>query len=626
MLVPRLQTTTTIKEELVRLLLGVAVSIAVLRGADASAERVRDAAKRAIVLIQKGQVTWYKKQSCTSCHNQILPAMAFRTAREHGIPVDESIAHADAAVAFRGYSNLDRIVQDTDVIDPPSMGYHLLAGEAAGVRPSLATAAQARLLAARQEPDGHWEPVDNRPPQHYSPFTDTITAALALQHFSHSSQQADTHARLARARNWLLAHTPRATEERVFQLIGAHLLECDAKTQQKMTAELKGTQQPDGGWNSRDGLLSDAYSTGQALYVLCEFGGVPITDPNWWRGIDFLLRTQAKDGSWHVVSRLRPPAPVSPPYFETGYPYGHDQFISLMGASWAVMALADALGPGKQVELPPLEEAKPTEVEDWVEKVLFGSVSDLKAMLDHGFDPNSATKSGGTTALMLAAPNFEKMKLLLDRGANVNARSKTRYSALLVTAQYPRSAEAMNLLLDHSAEVRLPKGQGAPLFNASPIMLTSISGNAEIIGRLRQKGDRLDDKMLLLGMFPVTPALEIAGLDRAKTMAALLDAGMSVNEKDPDGISLLGWAAIANRLEMARLLIQRGADVNHVDKNGMTPLLYAASIDFGDTSMIDLLLKSGARADARTKEGLTALELARKYKHTQLLASLATKH
>ena len=84
----------------------------------------------------------------------------------------------------------------------------------------------------------------------------------------------------------------------------------------------------------------------------------------------------------------------------------------------------------------------------------------------------------------------------------------------------------------------------------------------------------------------------------------------------------IAWAAIANRVEMARLLIERGADVNHVDKKGMTPLLYAASIDFGDSAMIDLLLKSGARATARTKEGLTALDLARKYKHAHLLASL----
>jgi ankyrin repeat protein len=101
----------------------------------------------------------------------------------------------------------------------------------------------------------------------------------------------------------------------------------------------------------------------------------------------------------------------------------------------------------------------------------------------------------------------------------------------------------------------------------------------------------------------------------------LLDAGAQVDETDDDGITALSWAAIANRLEMARLLVRRGADVNHVDKKRMTPLLYAASVDFRDSDMIDLLIKSGART-ARTKEGLTALGLARKYNHTHLLASL----
>jgi ankyrin repeat protein len=55
---------------------------------------------------------------------------------------------------------------------------------------------------------------------------------------------------------------------------------------------------------------------------------------------------------------------------------------------------------------------------------------------------------------------------------------------------------------------------------------------------------------------------------------------------------------------------------------GTDGALYAASIDFGDAAMVNLLLKAGARPNARTKEGLTALELARKYKYTHLLASL----
>jgi ankyrin repeat protein len=86
---------------------------------------------------------------------------------------------------------------------------------------------------------------------------------------------------------------------------------------------------------------------------------------------------------------------------------------------------------------------------------------------------------------------------------------------------------------------------------------------------------------------------------------------------------MLGRAVLNNDLDMARMLIGRGADVNHTDKFGMTPLLWAASIDFGDSGMMDLLLKSGARPEARTKDGKTALDLAREYKHANLVARLA---
>jgi ankyrin repeat protein len=312
---------------------------------------------------------------------------------------------------------------------------------------------------------------------------------------------------------------------------------------------------------------------------------------------------------------------VSPPYFETGHPYAHDQFISMMGECLSVMALSTALGPAKAS--PPLfEAATPPEIEPWAETLLFGSAVDVKRLLDGGFNPNSATRVGGVTALMLAVPDTAKMKMLIERGADADARTKNRYSALLVAAQYPNSSVTMNLLLDHGAKVRLPKGQGAPLFNASPIFLAAFSGNSAMISRLHRAGDLVDDKMNLIGMFPATPLLALATTHRTEAARALLDAGAKVDEVDDDGITVLSWAAIANRVDMARLLIERGADVNHVDKKGMTPLLYAASIDFGDSAMIDLLLKSGARTTDHTKEGLTALDLARKYNHTHLLSSL----
>jgi ankyrin repeat protein len=605
-----------------KLWLGVVCSVSALWAGDTSTARIQAAATKAVAVIQKSQQNWYTNHTCFSCHQQVFPALAFRFAREHGIPVDEPAAHADAAAAFGYFSKFERAVEYTHVIDPAlSDGYGLIAANSAGVRPSLVMAVYARLLAARQEADGRWETLDERPPQSYSPFTATAVALRAIQLYGHPKQKADIQARAERARSWLLSHQPHATEERVYQLLGSRWAGADQATLQKLAAELKATQQSDGGWNSLDGRSSDAYSTGQVLVALNEAGGIAITDHAWQRGIGYLLKTQAPDGTWHVASRLHPPAPVSPTYFETGHPYGHDQFISTAGESLAVMALATALGPAKPSPVV-LKEAEPASIEPWAETLLFGSTADVKKLLDGGFDPNAATQAGGVTALMLAAPDIEKMKLLIDRGASADARAKNRYSALLVAAQYPGSVPAMNLLLDHGAKVRLPKGQGAPLFNAFPIMLAAFSGNSEIIGRLHQEGDRVDDKMTFFGLFPTTPLLELASTHRTDSVRALLDAGAQVDEADDDGITILSWAAIANRVEMARLLIKRGADVNHVDKKGMTPLLYAASIDFGDSAMIDVLLQSGARTSARTKEGLTALDLAHKYNHTHLLASL----
>ena len=45
------------------------------------------------------------------------------------------------------------------------------------------------------------------------------------------------------------------------------------------------------------------------------------SNPAWQKGIRYLVETQMPDGSWHVASRLHPPAQVSPAYFESGYPY-----------------------------------------------------------------------------------------------------------------------------------------------------------------------------------------------------------------------------------------------------------------------------------------------------------------
>ena len=604
------------------LILAIAWFPAIVSGQEVGPERVRDAAARALVSIQKAQAPWYttNKQVCASCHHQYQPALAYRVARDHGVPFDESIARADATKAF-DFSDIDKAIQYSYVIEPAvDDAYRMVAANAAGVKPNLGTAIYARLLISRQNAQGDWDGFHQRPPSSYSRVTMAALGLRAVQVYHHASQKAQADAAIARARMFLESRTPRDTEERSYQLLGLRWAGAPRAKLQNLARDLKATQRPDGGWNSVNGRDSDAYSTAQALVALHDGGGVAIIDSSYQRGIEFLLKTQGADGTWHVTSRLHPPAPLSPPYFDAGYPNGHDQFLSMQGASWAVMALSYALEPARAVVPLALLQTEPTGVESWVETMIFGTRDEVRKLLDGGLSANAATKSGGTTALMMAAPDVDKMTLLLDRGADVNARANTRYSALMVAAQYQEGDAAINLLLDRGAQVAPPAT--APVFNANPFFLASYAGNAKSLKRLLAAGGKLDEAMIAIGTSRTTPmlgAFKFGDIDVART---LLDLGAPVDFADGNGITMLGRAALNNDLEMARMLIDRGANVNVVDKQGMTPLLWASNIDFGDSAMVELLLRSGANADARNKDGLTPLELARKFGHVNLIPAL----
>jgi hypothetical protein len=71
---------------------------------------------------------------------------------------------------------------------------------------------------------------------------------------------------------------------------------------------------------------------------------MPVSDPVFRKGIEYLLSTQATDGSWHVKSR----SIWLQPYLESGFPYERDQFISTAGTAWATLALTLTANPTKQ--------------------------------------------------------------------------------------------------------------------------------------------------------------------------------------------------------------------------------------------------------------------------------------
>ena len=584
---------------------------------------VREAVVRALPPLQKAQEPWFttNKQVCASCHHQYQPSLAFRAAREHGVPVNETIARADAAKAFT-FADVDKAIQYQYVIEPSvDDAYRMIAAHAAGVAPNLGAAVYARLLISRQNADGTWDGFHQRPPSSYSRFTMTTLGLRAVQLYRHASQKAAADAAVARARGYLEKNVAPDTEGRAYQLLGLKWSGADRGRLRRLGQALVTTQQADGGWESRAGRGSDVYSTGQALVALHDGAGMATSDAAYRKGIAYLLETQAADGTWHVATRLRPPAPLSPPYFDAGYPGQHDQFLSMSGAAWSIMALSYALGPARPAPVEPLPGTLPSGVEPWVETALFGSVADLRRLLDGGLSANAATAAGGTTVLMAAAPDADKMRLLLDRGADVNARARSRYSALMVATQYQDADAAITLLLDRGAQVVPPEG-AAPIFNANPFSLAAYAGNAKSLPRLKAAGGKLDDAFIAIGTSRTTPMLGAFKFGDVDVIRTLLELGAPVDFADGNQITMLGRSVLNHELGLARMLIDRGANVNATDKLGMTPLLWAASSDFGDAAMVELLLKAGAKADAKNRDGRTALELARTYKHDYLLPAL----
>ena len=578
--------------------------------AQAPTEReIRAALDRAIPMVQSATAGFYKTQDCFSCHNYALPMKAFQMARSRGIALDEAVLQQ---VATKGLSrlpdliSLDRAVQDVMIIDTVAAdGWALEAARAAGIPRTAVTAVYARRLANWQESDGHFNTSDVRPPQSHSLFTATAVAAQAMRRWMPQQLQQEAAERLARAKAWLLTAQPLETEDYTYRLLG--LLETGATPAEyaKAARELAMLQRADGGWGQLPHMPSDAYATGEALFALRESGAISLTDPAWRKGIRYLLSTQDTHGVWHVHTRMTSPAPVSPPYLESGFPYGHDQFVSMDGACWSILALLETLPKVAKPASPlPLPAFAAKDVKPWMTTALFGSTAELKALLDGGLDVNSHTAEG-TTLLMMTAQDPEKVKLLLARGAEANAKAKTGFTALMVAATYRGTAESMKTLLARGAEANPGKGV---LFNASPLMLAAMASDAENVRLLLAYGADANRKMVILGMFPTSPLMGVLGFGNVDVINALLKGGANLRERDSQQMTPLHWAALADRPALVRTLIAAGADVNAVDSHGYTPLLYAATVDFGHPETARLLLQNGANPNVKAKDGKTAMQ------------------
>jgi hypothetical protein len=178
-----------------------------------------------------------------------------------------------------------------------------------------------------------------RPPIEDGDIPRAAAAIIALKNYGAPGRAADFDERVARTRAWLAAAKAFTADDRNMQLVGLQRAGAEKSLLRRLANAILATQRPDGGWAQRAGFSSDAYATGQTLYALAASEMVSPREPSYQKGVKFLLSTQHADGSWYVRSR----APKFQPFFESGFPYAHDQWISAMATGWAAAALTIAI-------------------------------------------------------------------------------------------------------------------------------------------------------------------------------------------------------------------------------------------------------------------------------------------
>ncbi|XP_074128728.1 ankyrin-2 isoform X2 [Sminthopsis crassicaudata] len=244
-----------------------------------------------------------------------------------------------------------------------------------------------------------------------------------------------------------------------------------------------------------------------------------------------------------------------------------------------------------------------------------GHVGLVQELLERGSAVDSATKKGNT-ALHIAslAGQAEVVKVLVKEGANINAQSQNGFTPLYMAAQ-ENHLDVVKYLLENGANQSTATEDGF-----TPLAVALQQGHNQAVAILLENDTK--GKVRL-------PALHIAARkDDTKSAALLLQndhnadvqSKMMVNRTTESGFTPLHIAAHYGNVNVATLLLNRGAAVDFTARNGITPLHVASKR--GNTNMVKLLLDRGGQIDAKTRDGLTPLHCAARSGHDQVVELL----
>lgn len=310
----------------------------------AGAAKARAAVQRSLAFLQTDAEKWHVKAKCASCHQGAMTVVALSEARLRGFAIDEkSLADNLAWTKERFVPPFEDKPNLTNGFEIPSLAMPLLT-LALATNPSVLNQDEidrmTQYVVNRQQPDGGWV-LQPRPPAPVFDSRETLATwfFLGLEPGVAKDPKAPSAARASRelARKWLNSRPPADTTQYAALRLLTNVRAGDSSRERRRLAqELLRRQNPDGGWAQTPELASDAYATGQALYVL-GLAGIKDSRSEIRRGVEFLVSTQLEDGSWKMIPRTTPERPASKELSPINY----------FGAAWATMGLVRSLPPVK---------------------------------------------------------------------------------------------------------------------------------------------------------------------------------------------------------------------------------------------------------------------------------------
>ncbi|MEI0491988.1 ankyrin repeat domain-containing protein [Brachyspira intermedia] len=210
-----------------------------------------------------------------------------------------------------------------------------------------------------------------------------------------------------------------------------------------------------------------------------------------------------------------------------------------------------------------------------IQAIKYKQTDIINYLLENNADINLKEELTGFTPLMASFHDITITELLIEKGADIEARNVDGINALVYAVSL-NDEEMVKFLLEKGADANtVCEIENEHIYMPpTPLMNAVYNGNTNIINMLLENGADINyttDEM--------TPLIYAAYKVNTNIINTLLENGVDINYTNYYGMTALMYAANSNQFEAVKILLENNADTSITDEDGRTALDMAKSKD-----------------------------------------------